>query len=117
MVNVKIINDNCLVAIRKMPDNSVDSIVCDPPYGLGKEPNPVKVMKAWIENGYYEIKGSGFMGKEWDAFVPQPIVWKECFRVLKPGGHLLTFAGTRTQLRHYYLSLNKSYTIYGNEVG
>lgn len=46
MVNVKIINDNCLVAIRKMPDNSVDSIVCDPPYGLGKEPNPVKVMKA-----------------------------------------------------------------------
>jgi site-specific DNA-methyltransferase (adenine-specific) len=36
------------------------------------------------------------MGKEWDAFVPQPIFWKECFRVLKPGGHVLSFAGTRT---------------------
>jgi site-specific DNA-methyltransferase (adenine-specific) len=39
----------------------------------------------------------GFMGKGWDAFVPGPEVWKECFRVLKPGGHLLAFAGTRTQ--------------------
>ena len=36
------------------------------------------------------------MGKEWDAFVPQPVLWKECLRVLKPGGHLLAFGGTRT---------------------
>lgn len=39
----------------------------------------------------------GFMGKTWDSFVPPPAVWDECMRVLKPGGHLLVFAGTRTQ--------------------
>jgi len=39
----------------------------------------------------------GFMGKTWDNFVPQPAQWKECLRVLKPGGHVLAFAGTRTQ--------------------
>jgi site-specific DNA-methyltransferase (adenine-specific) len=53
-------------------------------------------MKDWIEKGYHEISGSGFMGKEWDAFVPQPIFWKEVFRVLKPGGHVLAFYGSRT---------------------
>jgi site-specific DNA-methyltransferase (adenine-specific) len=79
-----------------MKDNSIDSIVTDPPYGLGKEPDIVEVMKSWIETGYHKIQGSGFMGKEWDSFVPQPIVWKEIYRVLKPGGHILCFSGTRT---------------------
>jgi site-specific DNA-methyltransferase (adenine-specific) len=58
-----------------MPDNSVDSIVTDPPYGLS------------------------FMGKKWDYDVPSVEIWAECLRVLKPGGHLLAFAGTRTQHR------------------
>ena len=58
-----------------MPDNSVDSVVTDPPYGLS------------------------FMGKRWDYDVPSVDVWAECLRVLKPGGHLLAFAGTRTQHR------------------
>jgi site-specific DNA-methyltransferase (adenine-specific) len=53
-------------------------------------------MKDWIEQGYHEIKGTGFMGKEWDAFVPQPLFWKEVFRVLKHGGHIVAFYGTRT---------------------
>lgn len=58
-----------------LPDNSVDAIVCDPPYGLA------------------------FMGKKWDYDVPGVDIWAECLRVLKPGGHLLAFAGTRTQHR------------------
>ncbi len=58
-----------------MPDASVDSIVTDPPYGLS------------------------FMGKKWDYDVPSSEIWAECLRVLKPGGHLLAFAGTRTQHR------------------
>jgi len=58
-----------------LPDNSVDAIVTDPPYGLS------------------------FMGKKWDYDVPQVAVWAECLRVLKPGGYLLAFAGTRTQHR------------------
>ena len=58
-----------------MADSSVDSIVTDPPYGLS------------------------FMGKKWDYDVPSVEIWAECLRVLKPGGHLLAFAGTRTQHR------------------
>jgi len=93
---MKVINGNNIDILKQFPDNHFDSIVTDPPYGLGKEPNAEKLMKDWIEKGYHEISGSGFMGKEWDAFVPQPIFWKEIFRVLKPGGHILSFFGTRT---------------------
>ena len=82
--------------LKQYPDNHFDSIVTDAPYGLGKEPNAVELMKDWVEKGYHEISGSGFMGKEWDAFVPQPLFWKEAFRVLKHGGHVLSFFGTRT---------------------
>ena len=87
----------CLEELDLMLDNSVDAIVTDPPYGLGKEPDAFKMLQDWLETGHHEVKGRGFMGKEWDAFVPQPQVWRECLRVLKPGGHLLAFAGTRTQ--------------------
>jgi len=92
----KIYQGNNLETLKTFPDNSIDSIVTDPPYGLGKEPDALEVLQSWITTGYHEIKGKGFMGKEWDAFVPQPNFWKECLRVLKPGGHLLSFAGTRT---------------------
>jgi len=85
-----------MAALAAMADNSVDSVCTDPPYGLGKEPDAVKMLQAWIDHGHLEVGGSGFMGKQWDAFVPQPIFWKEVFRVLKPGGHVLSFAGTRT---------------------
>ena len=66
---------DCLESLRGMADCSVDSVVCDPPYGLS------------------------FMGKKWDYDVPGEAIWSECLRVLKPGGHLLAFAGTRTQHR------------------
>lgn len=68
-------NADNLAVLHSMPDNSVDSIVTDPPYGLS------------------------FMGKKWDYDVPSSELWAECLRVLKPGGHLLAFAGTRTQHR------------------
>ena len=97
MINYELKLGDCLEVLRGMPDNSVDSIVTDPPYGLGKEPDALKMLTDWIETGHHDVKGRGFMGKEWDAFVPQPQVWHECLRVLKPGGHLLAFAGTRTQ--------------------
>jgi predicted RNA methylase len=58
-----------------MPDCGVDAVVTDPPYGLS------------------------FMGKKWDYDVPSVEIWQECLRILKPGGHLLAFAGTRTQHR------------------
>jgi site-specific DNA-methyltransferase (adenine-specific) len=95
-VNQFVINGNNIDLLKNYPDNYFDAIVTDPPYGLGKEPNAEEVMKGWIEKGYHEVGGSGFMGKEWDAFIPQPIFWKEVFRVLKHGGHVVSFFGTRT---------------------
>lgn len=91
-----ILTGNNIDSLKKYPDNFFDSIVTDPPYGLGKEPNAEEMLRAWITEGYMEVKGTGFMGKEWDAFVPQPIFWKEVFRVLKHGGHVVSFFGTRT---------------------
>jgi len=72
---LKIYNADCLVQLKSMPDNSVDSCVCDPPYGIS------------------------FMGRKWDYDVPSVEIWQQVLRVLKPGGHLLAFAGTRTQHR------------------
>lgn len=72
---VKLIHGDCLDVLKGIPDNSVDSIVTDPPYGIR------------------------MMGKAWDYDVPEQAIWEECLRVLKPGGHLLAFAGTRTQHR------------------
>jgi site-specific DNA-methyltransferase (adenine-specific) len=93
----KIWTGDNLELLDQIPDCSVDSIVTDPPYGLGKEPDAMQLLKDWIESGVQVTKnGKGFMNKEWDAFVPQPMLWKKCLRVLKPGGHLLAFGGTRT---------------------
>lgn len=98
MSNQKIIFAHNIEYLKTLPDNSVDSIVTDAPYGLGKEPVAAEVLKDWLEKGYHKIKSKsgGFMGKSWDAFVPQPLFWKEVFRVLKPGGHVLCSFGTRT---------------------
>lgn len=90
------IHGNNIEVLKTFDDNCADAIITDSPYGLGKEPNAIKCLQDWIDHGYHEVKGKGFMGKTWDAFVPQPVLWKECYRVLKPGGYLLSFFGTRT---------------------
>ena len=73
----KIYNMDCLEGMKLLDDNSIDNIVTDPPYELG------------------------FMGKKWDStgIAYNVELWKECLRVLKPGGHLLAFGGTRTYHR------------------
>lgn len=93
----KILHGDCLERLKELPDNSVDSVVTDPPYGLSKEPDITEVLTKWMAGEPYDHNHKGFMGKEWDSFVPHPDIWKEVFRVLKPGGHALVFAGTRTQ--------------------
>lgn len=82
--------------MRTLPENSVDSIVCDPPYGLGKAPDVTEVLIKWLAGEPVKPIGAGFMNLKWDAFVPGPEVWREALRVLKPGGHLLAFFGSRT---------------------
>jgi DNA modification methylase len=92
----KILSGDNLEQIKTLADCSIDAIVTDPPYGLGQEPDALQVLTDWTTKGFHEIEGRGFAGKTWDAFVPQPLLWRECFRVLKPGGYLLSFAGART---------------------
>ena len=72
MKTFEIKNADCREVMRGLPENSIDSIVTDPPYGLE------------------------FMSKGWDRGVPGVDFWTEALRVLKPGGHLLAFGGTRT---------------------
>jgi site-specific DNA-methyltransferase (adenine-specific) len=75
MSKTKLMLGDNIESLKKLPDNSVDSIVSDPPYGLS------------------------FMNKRWDYDVPSVEFWKEVYRVLKPGGHVLSFGGTRTYHR------------------
>lgn len=96
----KVVHGDCLDIMRMLPDNSVDSICTDPPYGLSATtPEGIaETMTKWATGEReYIPAGKGFMGKSWDAFVPPPALWDEAMRVLKPGGHLLAFAGSRTQ--------------------
>ena len=75
--SVMLYQGDCIETMRTLPDNSVDSVVTDPPYELG------------------------FMNKSWDStgIANNVEMWKECLRVLKHGGHLLSFGGTRTYHR------------------
>lgn len=96
---MKIYAGDCLAVLRTLPDCSVDACVTDPPYGLAEHKPAVvtAAITAWTSGDREHVPdGKGFMGRAWDGFVPPPAVWDECLRVLKPGGHLLCFAGTRT---------------------
>ena len=87
---------DCRELLATLPDNSIDAVVTDPPYGLGKPPKAEDILTAWLAGERAEVSGGGFMGKDWDAFVPGPRIWREVYRVTKPGGHAVVFAGTRT---------------------
>lgn len=75
MTTFQLYRGDAAQVLRGMAANSVDSVVCDPPYGIS------------------------FMNKHWDYDIPSVETWREVFRVLKPGGYVLSFAGTRTQHR------------------
>lgn len=82
--------------LQAIAANSIDAVVTDPPYGLGAEPDMAAVLEHWIRGDDWTASGGGFMGRTWDSFVPGPATWREVFRVLKPGGHVVMFSGTRT---------------------
>jgi site-specific DNA-methyltransferase (adenine-specific) len=101
---------DCLDVLATLPENSVDSVVCDPPYHL------TSIVKRFGGSGAYgggfKADGNGtgaafarmsrgFMGKQWDGgdIAFQPDTWRAVMRVLKPGGHLVAFSGTRTYHR------------------
>jgi len=75
MANRKLMFGDSAIRIKELKDNSIHSIVTDPPYGLS------------------------FMGKDWDKTLPPTEIWQECFRVLKPGGYIITMSASRTYHR------------------
>ncbi len=79
----EIIHGDCLTVMKTMDDNTIDFIVTDPPYGLN------------------------FMGKKWDDKVPNMEIWKEAFRICKPGSMLAAFGGSRTH-HHLMIALEQS---------
>ncbi|WP_065091480.1 DNA-methyltransferase [Rhizobium leucaenae] len=99
----RLFHADCRDVLRSLPDNSIDSVVTDPPYALvsivkrfgGANSKPAKGNEA------YQRVSAGFMGKQWDtgevAFSDE--FWAEVLRVLKPGGHVVAFSGTRTYHR------------------
>lgn len=91
-----VITGRCEPVLREMEPESFDSCVCDPPYGLSEPPDPFEVLQCWLDGRPYVHPRPGFMGHEWDAFVPGPETWAEVFRVLRPGAHVIAFASTRT---------------------
>ena len=72
---IQLHNGNSLEVLDLYPDNSIDCIVCDPPYGIS------------------------FMGKDWDKALPPVEIWEKCFKKLKPGGYILAMSATRTYHR------------------
>ncbi len=102
-MTIELIEGDCREVLKEFADNSIDSVVTDPPYALttgkkgGSGPKSVN-----LESPYGRARiTTGFMGKAWDngdtAF--DPAFWADVLRVLKPGGHVLSFGGTRTYHR------------------
>lgn len=90
---------DCREVLAEFPENTFSAVISDPPYGLSEEPPVEDILSRWLAGEEYEpARGAGgFMNRSWDAFVPGPAVWAEILRVLKPGGFLMAFAGTRTR--------------------
>ena len=104
-MTVRLLQGDCRDVLKTLPDASVDSIVTDPPYELttGKK-GGTGTASVNLDSPYGRARigtgngTGGFMGQQWDAtgIAHSVEMWSECLRVLKPGGHLLAFGGTRT---------------------
>ena len=84
---------DCLTLLRQLPSDTFDICITDPPYGLGKKaPRPEEILAFFM--GASLDTGGDFMNSDWE--IPTVEVWKEIYRVLKPGAHVISFGGTRT---------------------
>lgn len=118
---IRLFEGDALDVLATIPDQTYTAVVTDPPYGLSQPPDPVDVLTQWLLQGdFTRGKGgrkkapppglselaarfaktagpAGFLGHAWDSFVPGPRLWREVFRVCKPGAIAAVFAATRTQ--------------------
>lgn len=93
-----VVEGDATAVLATIPGDSVHVCYTDPPYGLSDHgaDDVLRCLQAWLAGQVYTHGGRGFMGKDWDAFVPGPEVWREVYRVLKPGAHCVAFSSTRT---------------------
>ena len=97
-----VLHGSCLDRLKEIPDGTIDAVVCDPPYHLQsivqRFSSPDAAPAQSKESGVYARSSRGFMGQTWDGgdIAFRTDVWRECLRVLKAGGHLVAFGGTRT---------------------
>jgi DNA modification methylase len=102
---VQVLHGNCLDVLRTKADNSVDSVVTDAPYNLESIRSrgfgtPTAKPAGQGRHGEFGRLRRGFMGQTWDTDIAFKVdVWRECLRVLKPGGHMLVFGAPRTHHR------------------
>jgi len=93
----KIHHGDCIEVMKTFPDNSIDHIITDPPYCLTQQNYG---FERGEDSPFKRTAKGGFMGKLWDNDIAlNHSVWKEAFRILKSGGYLLAFGGTRTYHR------------------
>lgn len=76
----EVIQGDCLIELKKLDENSIDAVITDPPYGYS------------------------FMGKDWDKAVPSVDIWRECLRVLKPGGWCMVMSAPRSDVQNAMIS-------------
>ena len=105
--SVRFCPGDCIEAMKGMGDDTLDSVVTDPPYHLQSvvkrfsSPDAAPLKDYEGGTGVYKRSSAGFMGKAWDggdiSFKPE--FWAEVLRIMKPGAHLLSFGGTRTSHR------------------
>lgn len=88
----RILFGECLKILPRLPSNTYDSYVSDVPYGLGDKDPTLEEIVAYLQGA--DLVTGDFMGKDWN--IPSIPIWREVYRVLKPGAHVLVFGGTRT---------------------
>lgn len=98
------IKGDCREGMRQLDDNSVSSIVTDPPYGLSKQPDMREVLSHWLAGDDYTTSQKGFMGKTWDSFVP---VWR-----VKTNASILSVAKWTTRISR---SQNNGFKTHDND--
>jgi len=85
---------DCEVLLKEVPSDSIDAVITDPPYGLGTKEPTIEAIDRYLSGESALDTGGDFMGAAWT--IPSVPIWREAYRVLKPGGYLLSFGGTRS---------------------